>query len=144
MKYLFSRGELKRQTAEHKLWNEGVVLDTPDVDEGDEPFIEIRIITLKAHKESQAIDLAMERGATLTNIDETVNKILCNEMISDMSEFIQVTKDFITVGVDVDLIDDTVISKVWDLLSRYDDLSPGTKIELVNVYDKTERSKRAH
>ena len=129
------------------LWNNGeVFLDTPE--DIEEPFVEIRITTLKAYLQSEAIDLALERGAELSNIGEKVEQILATELTASR-EFIHVTPEFIQVGVNVDLIDDSVISNVWDLLSRYDDLTPGTTIELgplVPVYEKqnVSRSKRAH
>jgi hypothetical protein len=147
MKYLFSRGELKRKAADHKLWNEGVILETPHVNEGDEPFIEIQIITLKAYLQSQAIDLALERGASLATLDESVSKILTSEL-NTAKEFIEVTPDYIRVGINCDLIDDKVITDVWDLLSCYNNLVPGTKLELgqsVHVYEnKTSFDKRTH
>lgn len=129
------------------LWNNGeVILDSPE--DIEEPFIEIRITTLKAYLQSEAVDLALERGAELSNISEKVEKILSTEMTTS-TEFIRVTPEFIQVGVNVDLIDDRVISNVWDLLSRYDDLRPGTTIKLgplVHVYEKQKLSlpQRAH
>lgn len=129
------------------LWNNGeVILDSP-VDK-EEPFVEIRIITLKAYLESKAIDLALEEGADLSNIDQRVRELLCTKM-TNSREFIYVTADYIQVGVDVDLIDDVVISNVWELLSSYEDLTPGTTIKLgplVHVYEKENSSlnKRAN
>lgn len=123
--------------ADHKLWNEGVVLDSPSVDEGDEPFIEIRIVTLKAHLRSLAIDMAIDRGIEFNVLDESVSKILHTELTS-VREFIEITEDYICVGVNCELIDDKVISDVWDLLSYYDELIPGTRFELgpmVHVYE---------
>lgn len=139
MKYLFSRGELRRRMEISNLWNNGELrLEKPEVPQEDEPFVEIQIITLKAYLESQAIDRALERGAVLANLAEKVERILVTEL-DTAKEFIEVTPNHIRVGINCELIDDIVISKVWDLLSRYDDLSPGTTIELgqlVQVYEK--------
>lgn len=128
------------------LWNNGeVILDKPEVSEGEEPFIEIQILTLKAYLSALAIDRAIERGATLTNLNEHVDSILSTELNS-AKEFIEVSPDHIRVGINCDSIDDKVIADVWELLSRQKDLSPGTKIELgqlVQVYEhKTSRVER--
>lgn len=120
------------------LWNNGeVILHTPEVLEGEEPFIEIQIVTLKAHLSSIAIDRAIERGATLTNLNEKVDGILSTELNS-AKEFIEVTPGHIRVGINCNLIDEDVIAHVWELLSQQEDLSPDTKIELgqlVQVYE---------
>lgn len=146
MKYLFSRGELKRRMDVSHLWNNGeLVLDKPEVSQGEEPFVEIQIVTLKAHLSSIAIDRAIERGATLTNLSDRVDVILRTEL-SSAKEFIDVTPNRIRVGINRDVIDNDAIADVWELLSRQYDLSPGTKIELgqlVQVYEnKTKRAER--
>lgn len=146
MKYLFSRGELKKRMEVAHLWNNGeLVLEKPQVTEGEEPFVEIQIVTLKAHLSSIAIDRAIERSATLTNLSDRVDVILSTELNS-AKEFIDVTTDRIRVGINRDVIDNDAIIDVWELLSRQTDLSPGTKIELgqlVQVYEnKTQRVQR--
>ena len=127
------------------LWNNGeVILDKPEVSEGDEPFIEIQIVTLKSYLSSMAIDRAIERGADLSTLGERVENILRTELNST-KEFIEVTPEHIRVGINCDLIDDEVIANVWELLSRQIDLSPGTKIELgqlVHVYEKNQLAER--
>lgn len=120
------------------LWNNGeLILDKPEVQSDEEPFVDIKIVTLKAHLSSLAIDRALERGATLKTINERVDAILNTELHS-AKEFIEVTSNEIRVGINCDLIDQDVIANVWELLSRQKDLSPGTKIELgqlVQVYE---------
>jgi hypothetical protein len=128
------------------LWNNGeLILDKPEVPSGEEPFVEIQIVTLKAHLSSIAIDRAIERGATLTNLSDKVDVILSTEL-SSAKEFIDVTPERIRVGINRDLIDEDAIADVWELLSRQNDLSPGTKIELgqlVQVYEnKNKRLER--
>lgn len=128
------------------LWNNGeVVLNKSEISTDDEPLIEIQIVTLKAHLSSIAIDRAIERGATLTNLSEKVDVILRTEL-SSAKEFIEVTPEHIRVGINCNLIDDAVITNVWELLGRQTDLSPGTKIELgqlVQVYEnKNQRVER--
>ena len=147
MKYLFSKGELKRRMDYNHLWNNGeLILDRPKTPVDDEPFVDIKIITLKAHLESLAVDKALEHGADLSDISEKVSTILINELNS-AKEFIEVTPHYIRVGINCDMIDDKVIADVWELLSRQEDLSPGTKIELgqlVQVYEnKVQHAERA-
>lgn len=120
------------------LWNNGeLILDKPEVSNDEEPFVDIKIVTLKAHLSSMAIDRALEGGATLKNINEKVDVILSTEL-SSAKEFIEVTPNEIRIGINCDLIDQDVITDVWELLSRQEDLSPGTRIELgqlVQVYE---------
>lgn len=129
------------------LWNNGeLILDKPEVAQDEEPFVEIQIVTLKAHLSSVAIDRAIERGATLTNLSDKVDVILSTEL-SSAKEFIDVTPDRIRVGINRSVIDNDAIADVWEMLSRQTDLSPGTKIELgqlVQVYEnKIQRAERA-
>lgn len=134
MTYLFSKGELRRRKEISNLWNNGELT----LEVSDEPSVEIRIVTLKAHLSSLAVDRALDRGASLTNIADKVREILSTELDS-AKEFIEVTPECIRVGINCDLIDDDVIANVWELLGQQDDLSPGTKIELgqlVQVYEK--------
>ncbi|MDE1830561.1 MAG: hypothetical protein KGI25_09580 [Thaumarchaeota archaeon] len=120
------------------LWNNGeLTLESPETKEGEEPFVEIQIVTLKAHLSSLAVDRALERGATLANLSNKVDSILGTELNS-AKEFIDVTLERIRVGINCDVIDNDVIANVWEILSRQHDLSPGTKIELgqlVQVYE---------
>ncbi len=130
------------------LWNNGeLILDKPSVPADEEPFVDIKIVTLKAHLESLAVDKALERGADLSNISDKVSAILKDELTT-AKEFIEVRPNEICVGINCDVIDENVIADVWELLSRQPDLSPGTKIELgqlVQVYDnKIQRAQRAN
>lgn len=68
--------------------------------------------------------------------------------LSDAKEFVEVTDNYIRVGISCNLIDDNAISQALEMVGRLDSFEPGTMVQigqLVHVYEnKISRRKRAH
>jgi hypothetical protein len=121
MKYLFLPGSLKKKAEYNRLSNKGEC--APEQPK----YLEVRIITLKAFLTERAVELAFDRGSSLTDLEGNVKSIIRRELIN-VKEFVEVHYDHIRVCINCDVIDDSVILKAFDIVANID-LSHGTRIE---------------
>lgn len=139
-------GDLKRQLMDRSLWNED---STPDAYlQSEEETIQLHVITLKAYLSELATIRAFDEGITnFKKLATRVDELLMTEL-NDAKEFVEVTPNYIRVGINCDLIDDSVISQALKMVGRLDSFKPGTMIQmgqLVHIYEnKIERFKRAN
>lgn len=84
-----------------------------------EPFTDIRIVTLRTHKEDVAFYNTLHYNSIQTNIN----------VPSGNNEFIQIYEDSILIGLDRSSIDDDATNDAIALLFQLEDFTPGTTIE---------------
>jgi hypothetical protein len=128
------------------LWNEGSVPEA--YLQTEEETVQVHIVTLKAYLSELATIKAFDEGIDDFNkLATRVDELLTTEL-SDAKEFVEVTENFIRVGINCDLIDDNTISQALELVGRLDSFKPGTMVQmgqLVHVYEnKISRRKRAN
>ena len=146
MKHLVLRGELKRRLEYQHLWNDGSIPDA--YLQTEEQTVQVHVVTLKAYLSELAVERAFYEGIEdLHRLATRVDELLTTEL-SDAKEFVEVTPDFIRVGINCDLIDDNVITKALQMVANLDSFKPGTTIQtgqLVHIYEnKISCSKRTN
>jgi hypothetical protein len=113
---------LKRRTEYQHLWSDGKL---------PEKFLDV--------KEDELILHVITLQAYLQEIDDKQNRA---------KEFVEITPNFVRVGIHCDLIDDETILKAIRMVSKLESFEIGTKVEfgeLVNIYEnKIQRKQRTH
>ena len=137
---------MKRRLETQHLWNEGSVPEA--YLQTEEETVQVHIVTLKAYLSEVATIRAFEEGIEdFDRLATRVDELLTTELYAT-KEFVEVTDNFIRVGVNCELIDDNAISQALEMVGRLDSFKPGTMIEmgqLVHVYEnKILRRKRAN
>jgi hypothetical protein len=138
-KYLLQREQLWELTRDYNLVVNAVLAASSDINE---PFTEVRILTLRAYVEEVAYERASNEGTTLEDIDERASKIICSELTS-MREFVEITPSEIRIGINSAFIDDKAISKALTMLAKVEVFTPGTRVEFeqpVQIYDNTKQT----
>lgn len=139
------RGELKRRVQEQHLWNEGTIPDA--YLQSEEATVQVHIVTLRAYLSELATDIALDEGIDDFDVFTARVDELLTTKLSDAKEFVEVTYDFIRVGINCNLIDDKAITQALRMVASLDSLEPGTMIQmgqLVHIYEnKFHGSKRA-
>lgn len=114
----------------------------------EEETVQIHVITLRAYLSELASCRAFDEGINdFKKLTKRVDELLTTEL-SDAKEFVEVTENFIRVGINCNLIDDNAISQALEMVSQLDSFKPGTMVQigqLVHVYEnKILRRKRAN
>lgn len=146
MKHLVARGELKRRSEYQHLWNEGSIPEA--YLQNDNETVTIHVVTLRAYLAELASTKAFDEGIDdFEKLATRVDELLTTEL-SDAKEFVEVTDNYIRVGINCNLIDDTAISQALEMVGQLESFKPGTTIQigqLVHIYEnKISRRKRAH
>jgi hypothetical protein len=128
------------------LWDEGSVPEA--YLQSEEETVQVHVITLKAYLSELATTRAFDEGINdFEKLATRVDELLTTEL-SCAKEFVEVTHDFIRVGINCDLIDDTAISQALEMVGQLDSFNPGTMIQmgqLVHIYEnKISHRKRAN
>lgn len=131
-----------RQSEYQSLWNNGIL------PESEEQPVQLHIVTLRAYLSELATIRAFDEGIDeFEKLTTRVDELLTTEL-SDTREFVEVTHDFIRVGINCDKIDEDAVTQALEMVSRLTSLEPGIIVQLgqlVQVYEnKISRRKRAN
>lgn len=104
-------------------------------------------MTLRAYLAEIATLRAFDEGIDdLVKLTMRVDELLTTEL-SSTKEFVEVTDNFIRVGINCNLIDNRAVSQAFEMVSQLDSYNQGIIFQmgqLVQVYEnKTSRRKRA-
>ena len=127
------------------MWNQGI-LPEATITENDKT-LQVHVITLKAYLAELALERALnEQIDDLMQVTNRIQQLLDTEL-TNAREFVEVTPDYVRVGINCDLIDDDAIMQAFRMMTKLPSFLPGTTIELgqlIQVYEnKISRWKRA-
>jgi len=122
------RGELKRRAFERNLLTNLIL--SADSSE----YKDVHIITSKQWLADQAYEEAWNGSYFPGEVDEYAEHLLKTKYHSTQ-EFVHVTLDGIYICIDVDRINDSAMDYAISLLSRVNNISPGTKVYFEPQYD---------
>ena len=112
----FNRGTLYNKMRRHKVLQEIVFGGEPS------PLKEVEIVTLKQALYDLAISEAWEINPNPNTVDQTSHMLLRTKFNS-IREFVEISEEKITVGINAPIVDDSIVDVALMLLFRVDDIT---------------------
>ena len=128
---LVPRGELRKRALEKNLLTDAVMMSKRS------DFADVQLITLKQFLRERAYEKAWQECSSPKDVEARAEYLLATEF-THSSEFVEITKNGIQVGVNLPEIDDNAIDRAVMLLVEAGSLRPGNKYKFgarVKVYD---------
>lgn len=121
---------LTQKNRELRIINDAIILAEAE----HEPFCDVEVITLKAHKRDLATDVALASNPSLSHINKRIDQI-AETVVAQ--EFIEVLDDKIRVCLDVDHVDGRALNRTFSLLMKMTDFPVGRRV-LVAELERSE------
>lgn len=117
---------LTQKNRELRIINDAIILAEAE----HEPFCDVEVITLNAHKRDLATDIALTFNPSLLWINQRIDKIAENV---EAQEFIEVLEDKIRVCLDVDHVDGRSLNRTFSLLMKMSEFPVGKRILVADL-----------
>lgn len=127
----FNRGDLFKKV-QQRNWDVALSFAASQQD-----FCDVQVITLKQYLYDLAADEAHNRHVDLNNIDSYIDYLVRTKYYS-AREFVLVTHDKITVGINTDKVDDHAVDYAKTLLIQMQSFESGIQQEFgqeIKIYD---------